>query len=173
MSTFNFRKEKCRFTKNIIVNPLNSVALGLLNLEHVVSGLPVAGSTTGETFALEMCMRGIGVRLTANGEFAIKFPETLRTKPLIGADGVQVIDPTTGRGARVPDLTEDGQEQWDADYFPITKVTREAFKKFALTIPGVAEAIVEGRNALAAKLGQPALDAGTQNAPAPQEEFSV
>ena len=170
MSTFNFRN--VRFTKTIIVNDLNSVALGLINVEHVVSGLPVKGSTTGETFALEMCMRGIGVRLTVNGEFALKFPETLRMKNLI-VDGHTVLDPATKRNARVPDLKEDGSEQWDADYFPITAVTRAAWKKFALTIPGVAEAIVEGRDALAQKLGvAPGADAPAPSADAPAE-FSV
>ncbi len=170
MSKFNFRN--VRFAKHIFVNDGNSVALGILNLEHVVSGLPVAGSTSGETFSLEMCMRSIGLRLTANGTFAVRFPETLRTKPLI-VDGNPVIDEATGRGARIPDLKSDGSEQWDANFFPITDTTRAAWVKFALTIPGVQEAIVEGRNALAAKLGvSTSAPVAAGDAPA-EQEFTI
>jgi hypothetical protein len=177
MSTFNFRKP--RFTKNIIVNPLGSVILGILNLEHVVSGLPVAGSDTGETFSLEMCMRSLGVKLTQRGTFQVKFPETLRTKNLL-VDGKTVIDPQTKRNARVPDLDANGEEQWDADYFPITAVTRTAITKYVASLPGIPEAIVEGRDALVAAIARGEVNASAStDAPAPAAgtpapaEFSV
>jgi hypothetical protein len=177
MSKFNFRKP--RFTKNIIVNPLGSVILGLLNLEHVVSGLPVAGSPSGETFDMEFCMRGLGIKLTQTGTFQVKFPEKLRMKNLL-VDGNTVIDQNTGRKSRVADLDANGNEQWDADYFPISAVTRAAFTKYVTTIPGIPEAIVEGRDALVAAIARGEVNASAStDTPAPvagasaPAEFSV
>jgi hypothetical protein len=177
MSKFNFRN--ARFTKNIIVNPLGSVILGILNLEHVVSGLPVAGSPSGETFAMEFCMRGIGVKLTQKGTFQVKFPEKLRMKNLL-VDGNTVIDPNTDRKSRVADLDANGNEQWDADYFPITPMTRAAFTKYCASLAGIPEAIVEGRDALVAAIARGEVNASAStDAPAPAAgasapaEFSV
>ena len=158
MVTFNFRDPK--FTKHVIVNPENSIALGILNVVAVVRGLPVAGSTSGETFDMEFAFRSLGLRLTAAGNFQVKFPQHMRTKPLI-VDGNPVIDEDTGRTKRVPAL-KDGKQVWDEDYAPITGTTRTAFTAYCTTVPGLPEALAEAKIALAAKQGA--------SAPAPSED---
>jgi hypothetical protein len=170
MVTFNFRDPK--FTKHIIVNPENSIALGILNVVAVIRGLPVAGSTSGETFDMEFALRSIGLRMTAAGNFQVKFNQHLRTKPLI-VDGNPVKDELTGRTKRVPALDKDGKQVWDEDFCPITATTRTAFTSYCTTVPGLPEALAEAKVALAAKQGAaapaPSEDAGA----AAEGNFSV
>ena len=78
------------------------------------------------------------------------------------------------------DLSSDlknGEEQYDASYFPITEVTRAAYTKYCSMLPGVPEAIIDGRNELAAAIARGEVDASASPAVAGAapagEEFSL